>query len=147
VLFDQGFVQAVCSLALRAGVANDTPIANALDYAPKSDLLIRLEAPLQLLKARLQDRRRLQSTVEQLFEPDLKTSLASIPMIDRLHNLLLQRGRSVLSASSLDQRSLGESLNMIEKEVVRMLQNRAQRSSVMTTAKAAGPRHGGDRYG
>jgi thymidylate kinase len=147
VLFDQGFVQAVCSLALRAGVANDTPIANALDYAPKSDLLIRLEAPLELLKARLHDRRRLQSTVEQLFEPDLKTSLASIPMIDRLHNLLLQRGRSVLSASSLDQRSLGESLNMIEKEVVRMLQNRAQRSSVMTTAKAAGPRHGGARYG
>jgi hypothetical protein len=35
-----------------------------------------------------------------------------------LHNLLLQRGRSVLSASSLDQRSLGESLNMIEKEVI-----------------------------
>ncbi len=102
---------------------------------------------MELLKARLHDRRRLQSTVEQLFEPDLKTSLASIPMIDRLHNLLLQRGRSVLSASSLDQRSLGESLNMIEKEVVRMLQNRAQRSSVMTTAKAAGPRHGGDRYG
>jgi hypothetical protein len=118
VLFDQGFVQAVCSLALRAGVANDTPIADALDYVPKSDLLIRLEAPLELLKARLHDRRRLQSTVEQLFEPDLKTSLASIPMIDRLHNLLLQRGRSVLSVSSLDQRSLGDSMDMIEKEVI-----------------------------
>ena len=147
LLFDQAFVQAVCSLALRAGVANDTPIANALDYAPKSDLLIRLEAPLELVKARLHDRRRLQSTVEQLFELDLKTSLASIQMIDRLHNLLLQRGRSVLSASSLDQRSLGESLNMIEKEVIRKLQNRAQRSSVMTTAKSAAPCHGGSRYG
>src|SRR5713101_7632527 len=146
VLFDQAFVQAVCSLALRAGVANDTPIANALDYAPKSDLLIRLEAPLELLKARLHDRRRLQSTVEQLFEPDLKTSLASIPMIDRLHNLLLQRGRSMLSASSLDQRSLGESVNRIEKEVIKRLQNRAQRSSIMTTARAAAS-HGGDRHG
>jgi hypothetical protein len=82
-------------------------------------LLIRLEAPLELLRARLHDRRRLHSTIEQLFEPDLKTSLASIPMIDRLHNLLQQRGRSVLSASSLDQRSLGESVNMIEKEVIR----------------------------
>lgn len=147
VLFDQAFVQAVCSLALRAGVANDTSIANALDYAPKSDLLIRLDAPLELLKARLQDRRRLQSTVEQLFELDLKTSLASIQMIDRLHNLLLQRGRFVLTASSLDQRSLGESLNMIEKEVIGKLQNRAQRSSELTTAEFAGPCHGGDRYG
>jgi hypothetical protein len=127
-LFDQAFVQAVCSLALRAGAAKDASIANALDYAPKSDLLISLEAPLELLKARLDDRRRLQSTIEQLFEPDLKTSLASVAMIDRLHNLLLQRGRSVLSASSLDQRSLGESVNMIEKEVIRRLQNQAQRA-------------------
>lgn len=117
-LFDQAFVQAVCSLALRATLASDAPIASALDYVPKSDLLIRLEAPLEILKARLHDRRRLQSTVEQLFEPDLRTSLASISMIDLLHNLLLQRGRSVLSASSLDQRSLGESLNLIEKEVI-----------------------------
>jgi thymidylate kinase len=118
VLFDQAFVQAVCSLALLAGVANDTPMADALDYAPKSDLLIRLDAPLELLKARLQDRRRLQGTIEQLFEPDLKTSLASIAMIDRLHNLLLQRGRPVLCASSLDQRSLADSMHMIEKEVI-----------------------------
>jgi hypothetical protein len=148
VLFDQAFVQAVCSLALLADVANDVAIASALDYAPISDLLIRLEAPLELLRARLHNRRRLQSTIEQLFEPDLKTSLASISMIDRLHNLLLQRGRSVLSASSLDQRSLGESVNVIEKEVIRTLQNRAQRSSVMTTARAAAvSHHGGDGHG
>jgi RecA/RadA recombinase len=147
VLFDQGFVQAVCSLALLAGVANDTSIASALDDAPISDLLIRLEAPLELLRTRLHDRRRLQSTIEPLFEPDLNTSLASISMIDRLHDMLLRRGRSVLSASSLDQRSLGESVNMIEKEVVRRLQNRAQRSSVMTTARAAASPHEGDRHG
>jgi hypothetical protein len=147
VLFDQGFVQAVCSLALLAGVANDTPIANALGYARISDLLMRLQAALELLRTRLHHRRRLQSTIEQLFEPDLKTSLASVSMIDRLHNLLLQQGRSVLSASSLDKRSLGESVNMIEKEIIRTLQNRAQRSSVMTTARAAASHHGGDRYG
>ena len=144
VLFDQAFVQAVCSLALRAALANDTPIANALDYAPISDLLIRLEAPLELLRTRLHDRRRLQSTIEHLFEPDLKTSLASISMIDRLHALLLQRGRSVLSATSLDQGSLGESVNRIEKEVVRKLQNRIQRSSAITTGRAAVSHQGRD---
>jgi hypothetical protein len=110
-------------LALLAGVANDTAIANALDYTPISDLLIRLQAPLELLRARLDDRRRLQSTIEQMLEPDLKRSLASITMIDRLHDLLIQRGRSVLSASSLNQGSLGESVNMIEKEVFKRLQN------------------------
>ena len=147
VLFDQGFVQAVCSLALRTGVANDTRIANALDYAPKSDLLIRLDAPLEILKVRLHDRRGLQSTVEQLFELDLKTSLASIYMIDRVHALLLQRGRYVLTASSVDHHSLGESLDAIEKEVVWKLQSRAQQSSEPTRARSAAPPHGGDRYG
>jgi thymidylate kinase len=144
VLFDQGFVQAVCSLALLAGAASDATIANALDYAPISDLLIRLEAPLELLSARLHDRRSLQSTIEQFLEPDLKRSFASISMIDRLHVLLLQRGRSVLSASSLDQRSLSESVNRIEKEVIRRLQNRTQSSSATTTARAAVSHQGRD---
>jgi len=137
----------VCSLALRTGVANDTRIANALDYAPKSDLLIRLDAPLEILKVRLHDRRGLQSTVEQLFELDLKTSLASIYMIDRVHALLLQRGRYVLTASSVDHHSLGESLDAIEKEVVWKLQSRAQQSSEPTRARSTAPPHGGDRYG
>jgi hypothetical protein len=147
VLFDQAFVQAVCSLALLADLANDAAIASALDYAPISDLLVRLEAPWELLRSRLYNRRRLQSTIEQLFEPDMKTSLASISMIDRLHNMLLQRGRPVLSVSSLDQRSLGESVNMIEKEIIRKLQNRAQRSPVVTTARAVASPRGGDRHG
>ncbi len=144
-LFDQAFVQAIYSLALLAGVVDDTSIAKALDCAPKSDLLIRLDAPLDLLRARLHDRRRLQSTIEQLFELDLRTSLASISMIDRLHNLLLQRGRSVLNASSLDQRSLVESVNSIEREVTSRLQSRVQRSAVTMTALAAAACYGRDR--
>jgi hypothetical protein len=145
-LFDQAFVQAVCSLALLAGRADDTLIAGALEYAPKSDLLIRMVAPLELLRARLHDRRSRQSTIEQLFESDLQMSLASISMIDRLHRLLLQRGRSVLNASSIDQHSLDESVNLIEREIAMRLQNRAQRSSVITTARAAAAHHGRDRH-
>jgi thymidylate kinase len=147
VLFDQGFVQAVCSLALVAGAATDLQVANALDYAPISDLLIRLDAPLELLKARLHDRRQLQGSIEQLFEADLSTSLASISMLDRLHALLRQRGRSVLRASSLDHRSLSASVNKIEREVVRKLQNRPQGSSVIAAARTAASHRGGDRHG
>jgi GTPase SAR1 family protein len=146
VLFDQGFVQAVCSLALLAGAADDALIANALEYAPKSDLLIRMVAPLELLRARLHDRRSRQSTIEQLFESDLKTSLASTSMIDRLHELLLLKGRSVLSVSSIDQRSLDESVNLIEREISRKFQSRAQRSSAITPARAAAAHRGRDRH-
>ena len=64
--------------------------------------------------------------MEQLLEPDLKISLASISMIDRLNDLLLQRGRSVLRASSLDRRSLGESVSIVEREVIRRFQSPAE---------------------
>jgi broad-specificity NMP kinase len=143
-LFDQAFVQVVCWLALRARVASDTLIADALDCAPKSDLMIRLDAPLELLKARLHDRQRFQGDTEQLLEPDLKTSLASIQMIDRLHNVLLGRGCSVLVASSFDQRSLEESVNLIEKEVTRRVQDQTPSSSVTTTVAAAASHYGED---
>jgi hypothetical protein len=39
-------------------------------------------------------------------------------MIDRLHNLLLRRGRPVLRATSLDEDSLGDSMDTIEEEVI-----------------------------
>lgn len=120
-LFDQAFVQVVCSLTLQAGVADDTVVAHALDSAPKSDLLIRVEAPPEIVKARLADRRHLQSTFEQLFESDLKTSLAAIPIIDRLHDLLLKQGRSVTCVSSLDQRSLSESVEAISQQIISKL--------------------------
>jgi hypothetical protein len=144
-LFDQAFVQAICSLALLAKVVNDATIADALECAPKSDLVIRLDAPLELLKGRLKNRLRLQGSIEQLFEPDLKTSLASMPMIDRLHDLLLQQGRSVLSALSVDQQSLEESLNMIEREVAR--RSNAQANAVITISPAPARRYGGERRG
>lgn len=136
VFFDQAFIQVVCSLALRSEVASDAMIANALDYAPKSDLLIRLDAPLEVLEDRLQERRRSQSEIERLFELNVQ-SLSWISMIDRLHRLALQRGQSVLSASSLDRRSLHETVKLIEKEVTKRLQNRTQPNFVETPAETA----------
>jgi hypothetical protein len=120
-IFDQGFVQAVCSLALLAGGASDTILANALNYAPKSDLLIRLNAPFEILEARLKNRHRRQTAMEQKFELKIEMSLASGTIIDRLHRVLLEQGRPVLGASSLDQRSLNESVRLIENEVTKRL--------------------------
>ena len=117
-LFDQGFVQLVNSLALRAAGADDRQIGQALDYAPNSDLAIRLQAPLQLLETRLNQRLHSQSAVEQSLELDVRTSLDSIAMTDRLHNLLLKRGRSVLCAASLDPCSLNENAAKIAKQVI-----------------------------
>lgn len=44
-LFDQGFVQVLCSLALLARTPDPARIALALDSLPQPDLLVRLNAP------------------------------------------------------------------------------------------------------
>ncbi len=117
VLFDQAFVQAVCSLALLCGVADELLISDALDAIPKSDLLIRLDAPSAILEARLRDRQRLESRIERLLELDLATSLKSSAIIDCLHELLRKAGRQVTDAASLDQSSLHEAVEKVEKQI------------------------------
>lgn len=118
VLFDQAYVQAVCSLAILSDVADATGLARALDVAPKADLLIRLSAPPDVLKTRLNERRSQQGLIERLFEFDLKRNLQSIEIIDRLHDLLRRNGRPVACACSLDPHSLRESGKNIVQQLL-----------------------------
>jgi thymidylate kinase len=114
VLFDQAFVQLVCSLVLFSRCVNESLIADALDITPRADLAIRLEAPPDLLAARLEERKCQQSAFERLLEADLTTHLKSIDIIDRLHRLLIERGQLVVCASSLDRQSLNDALKATE---------------------------------
>jgi thymidylate kinase len=120
VIFDQAFVQVVCSLALFARTADDEVMAHALECSPRPDLLIRLDAPPGILATRLKDRIRGQSPLERLLELDLMTELDSIRIIDQLHDLLKHRGQPVISAISLDDRSLSESVGRVEKQLTAM---------------------------
>jgi thymidylate kinase len=117
VLFDQAFVQAVCSLVLLCGVVDELLISDALDAIPKSDLLVRIDAPTEILEARLRDRQRLESRIERLLELDLATSLRSLAIADCLHELLRKGGRQIVNAASLDQHSLNEAVEQVEKRI------------------------------
>src|SRR5215469_8524007 len=63
-LFDQGLVQAVYSLALLARAADRERIALALDAVPVPDLLVRIDAPPEIVGARLVERRIRQGRIE-----------------------------------------------------------------------------------
>ncbi len=106
VLFDQAFIQALCSLVLLGRTPDRTRIARALGIVPQADLLIRLDAPRDILAARLGERQRGQGMIEQLFELDLPTNLASGPIIDDLDALLRERGRPVIVVNSADRQAL-----------------------------------------
>jgi thymidylate kinase len=117
-VLDQAFVQLICSLALFCRSADQSVIARALDFSPRADLFVRLDAPPPLLVARLRERQRRQSATERLFEVDLKTNLKSISIIDWLDRLLRDRGQPLIRAISADQCSLSESLAAIETMVM-----------------------------
>ncbi len=117
VLFDQAFIQEVCSLVLVCAVVDELLISHALDAIPKSDILVRLDAPTEILEARLRDRERLESRFERLLELDLATSLRSLDAVDCLHELLRKGGRQIMNAASLDQRSLNEAVERVEKQI------------------------------
>jgi len=120
VVFDQAFVQVVCSLALFARTVDESLMVDALECSPRPDLLIRLDAPLETLETRLQDRRQGQSPLERQLELDLTMDLHSIRIIDQLHDLLVRCGQPVMFASSLDERSLLESVERVENLLIAM---------------------------
>ncbi|MBR0832314.1 AAA family ATPase [Bradyrhizobium manausense] len=124
VLFDQAFVQAICSLTLLCGIADEALISYALDLVPEPDLLIRLDAPAKLLEERLRDRHDLGSKVERLLELDLETSLNSRNVVDLLHDLLCRKGRNVVSISSVNQPSLAAAVEQMERQIVSMVEQR-----------------------
>ena len=116
VIFDQAYVQALCSLAVLRRV-DETVLAQALDFAPKADLLIRMSAPLEVVKSRLHDRICRQGAIERMFERRLQANLDFIQISDHLEQLLRSRGRPVVCVSSLDSLSLSEGVDRIQQEL------------------------------
>jgi len=120
-IVDQGFAQAICSLALFSGRADAGSVARALNAAPKPDILVRLRAPSDVLVARLQDRRRRQSMTERLLELDVKTSLAALPVIDVIDQLEQQGGLTVIQVETTSRNGLADAVQRIESAVVAKL--------------------------
>jgi thymidylate kinase len=119
VIFDQAYVQAVCSLILLGRPANDALVMELLQRVPRPDLLIQLEAPEPVLAARLRERSRDQGIIERFFEFDLSTNLESVRVIKDLDRLMKAEGRPMIRASSLDHRLLLDSIAAIEALRVR----------------------------
>jgi hypothetical protein len=98
-------------------VTDEVLISHALDEIPQSDLLVLLYAPAEIVEARLRDRQRLESRMERLLEMNLATSLKSLAIIGCLHELLGKKGRRVTNVASLDQHSLQEAVERMEKQI------------------------------
>jgi len=116
VLFDQGFVQAVCSLALLSR-ADQKTIAQAMSMRRRPDLLIRLDAPKELLEWRLRQRSGQKTFVEKWLDRDVRTFLKMKPITDCVGSLLATEGRRMICVNSLDPELMRSALDRVEEEI------------------------------
>jgi len=121
VIFDQAFVQAVCSLGLLGAPRHADRVPLVLDIVPRADFLVRLEAPRELLEARLRKRAGRQGALERMLELDLDTNLRSIDVIDHLEQLLLERGAVMAGVRSADEASREAVLEKLERAAAERL--------------------------
>ena len=116
VLFDQGFVQAVCTLALFSGADRQT-IAHAIGMRKESHLLIHFDAPPELLERRLHQRTNERPLLEKWFEPDVQTFLKARPITEYVSALLANEDREMICINSLDPTLMRKALDVVEQEI------------------------------
>jgi thymidylate kinase len=145
VIFDQAYVQVICSMILLGPHVPDDTVKDLLHRVPRPDLLIQLEAPHAVLEARLRERSRDQGMLERYFEFDLATNLASVQVINDLDVLMRADNLPMIRASSTDQQLLADTIAAIETLRVRMPeravggQGRAVASVAPAVTKARAP--------
>ncbi|MBZ7925350.1 AAA family ATPase [Ensifer adhaerens] len=118
VIFDQGFMNSLCSLALFSGALSQHALSRGLSLVPAPDLLIRVETPREVLQARLEKRLRRQGVFERLFESDIQRSLRQIEISSMIDDLLKARGRHPMRVSWRDQDTLAMAVETIADEII-----------------------------
>ncbi len=120
VLFDQGFVQVVCTLALFSR-ADQKTIARAISMRTPPDVLIRFDAPRDLLEQRLHRRVNEKTFAEKWFEPDVDTFLGAKPITDYVGSLLATGDPQPICVNSFDADLMRAALDRVEEEVATRL--------------------------
>ena len=117
VVFDQAFVQAVCSLTLLASRSDDARIASALTAVPQSDVLVRIIAPEDVLRERLRKRELRQGLIERHLELSLVANLEAIQITDRIDQILKQHDRRLILACSDNEATIRHCITEIESRI------------------------------
>ena len=116
VIFDQGFLTALCSMALVTRSVDRSAMLRGLAVIPRPNLLIRLDAPRETLEARLRARLGRQGALERLFEFDLQTNLQQIETTNAVVHMLNAQGGRMIHVDSLDRRRLENAIDRIVRE-------------------------------
>ena len=105
-VLDQGFINAVGTLASFGRGAGKETLARALEMAPRPDLIVQIEAPRDVIAGRLRSRLGAQSPAERLFEPSIPETLRQINVFGALGPILDDIGIPSIQVSCPDRGAL-----------------------------------------
>ncbi len=112
-LIDQGYVTALCSLGVRAKQFDPLNLIKGLRLIPRPDLLIYVDTPNEILRARLNKRLDRLSAFERLFEQDIQANSKQVEMVQRVAILLQDHRWPTVSVSWSDRDGLEAAVNKI----------------------------------
>jgi thymidylate kinase len=116
-IIDQGYVTALCSLAVRTKFVDASSLACSLKVIPRPDLLICLNTPHEILQARLAKRLGRQNALERIFEQSSSENRKQIEMVDTVVRITRENYWRVMNASWLDRDGLKTSVDKIVQAV------------------------------
>ena len=120
-IFDQAYVQALSNIMQVRSRFSDADVMAMLDVIPKSDLIIRVETPIDDIRARLTRRQRKIGRIGDLFEEYSGTAAEQAATAKRLDTLLNRSGRCKLTVTSGDGQARGSSVVLAEGRIRMML--------------------------
>ncbi|CCV06981.1 Exopolysaccharide biosynthesis protein (modular protein) [Mesorhizobium metallidurans STM 2683] len=118
VIFDQGYVQAVASLAMLNGAADKVALTKALSLAPTADFTLRVVAPRSIVETRLQQRLGHEAPAERLFEADFDTSMRAFGVFESLNDILADSDRKIIPVHTLNNRSSLEGIECVGHKII-----------------------------
>ncbi|TPN33551.1 exopolysaccharide biosynthesis protein [Mesorhizobium sp. B2-3-3] len=121
IIFDQGYVQAIGSLAAFNGSTDHATLAKALSLAPPADLTVRLVVPSVVVENRLRRRMEREPPAERIFEADMNVNMRSLGVFESINDLLAISGRKVISVENADGRSKFNGICKVEKQIISAL--------------------------
>ncbi|MGX9177916.1 oligosaccharide flippase family protein [Mesorhizobium sp. BHbdii] len=118
VIFDQGYVQAIASLAMFNGTADKVALAKALSLAPAADFTLRVVAPRAIVETRLQQRMEHEAPAERIFEADFDTNMGTFGVFQSINDILVGSDRKVIPIHTLNDQSSLEGIQCVERKII-----------------------------
>ena len=125
IVFDEGFIHAVCRLAVFAHVSDEESLRRALTLIPEPDIAIFVNAQPAVQKQNLRSRRRGEPLMARLLEADDDTNLKYAPVVEIAGALLRERWRSAIVVE-VEPTS---SMNFVASQIAAVLAAKVQQRS------------------